>query len=203
MIRDDGINRANPSQYRSLTSLKFLFLIITIILTLMIWFSFDYNIFTGLPLDAERHKNEGSTSSSTSGTTGGTTGDSTTTASNNFEIDYTEDYKKAYKIVVSGLSFQSIFITIEFIIQITGLTYYFNQGNAIIVMLKIFESFLLFYYFIDAWHYVIIWYIFIVTQLITTIIEIVSLIYSIFYKFNKYNKIRTNDVTMLEKEKNE
>ena len=156
MIRDDGINRANPSQYRSLTSLKFLFLIITIILTLMIWFSFDYNIFTGLPLDAERHKNEGSTSSSTSSNTDGTI--------ENYEIDYTEDYKKAYKIVVSGLSFQSIFITIEFIIQITGLTYYFNQGNAIIVMLKIFESFLLFYYFIDAWHYVIIWYIFIVTN---------------------------------------
>lgn len=169
MLKNDGVNKTNPSQFKSITSFKFFLTMLCVILILTIWCSFDNNIFTGLSLKAQRNDDD--------------------------------DYNDAYTIVVVGLSFFSAFLIIDFIVVLTGTTYCFNNLNILNVMLKAFEVFLLFYFYVDAWHYVVIWYIFIVTQLPCTIFEIYGIIYEFFYEFSKYNKIRANEIKHLEKEK--
>ena len=69
------------------------------------------------------------------------------------------------------------------------------------VMLKSLEVFLMMYYYIDAWHYVIIWYIFIVTELPCTIFEVYGIIFGMIFEFRKYDKIRANEIKHLEKDK--
>lgn len=66
-------------------------------------------------------------------------------------------------------------------------------------MLKVFEVFLLFYFYIDAWHYLSIWYIFIVSQFPCFCLEIYALIYTFIFKHSKYNIIRQKEAEMMRK----
>ena len=161
MIINEGI-RTKPIQvYKSLINLKFLFSIICVILLLIIWISFDTNIFAGLSMIAE------------------------------YDDD---DYQYAYKIILSSLIIFTVLLFFDLVVQVCGITYNFYKLNVINLSLKIFETFLLALFFLDAWHYLNLFFILGITQLPCFIFEIYSLIDARFSTFTKYNIIRNKEV---------
>ena len=70
-------------------------------------------------------------------------------------------------------------------------------------MLYLLEMVLLGYFYMDSSHYLIISYILIVTEFICFCMEVCSLLHSVMFQFNKYNKISANDVKYIIYEKDE
>ena len=105
-----------------------------------------------------------------------------------------KDYKAAWRWIVSSLIIFGVFLGVDLLIQITGVTYNFYRLNSINLSLKIFELFLLSLFFLDSWHYIILLYIFIFTQLFCTVLEVSAIITNFFSTFKKYNKIRNFEV---------
>ena len=161
MIINEGIGTKPIQVYKSLINLKFLFSIICVILLLIIWISFDTNIFAGLSMIAE------------------------------YDDD---DYKYAYKIILSSLIIFTVLLFFDLVVQVCGITYNFYKLNVINLSLKIFETFLLALFFLDAWHYLNLFFILGITQLPCFIFEIYSLIDARFSTFTKYNIIRNKEV---------
>ena len=124
--------------YKTLINLKFLFSIFCTIIIIIIWITYDSNIYTGLSMSAEYND---------------------------------DDYKDADKIIFSCLIIFSIFLFIDLVIQVIGITYNFYRLNAIILSLKIFETFLLALFFLDSWNYVNLYYILAITQFPCFIID--------------------------------
>lgn len=104
------------------------------------------------------------------------------------------DYNKGWKVITAALIIFGVFLFVDLVIQITGTTYNFYKLNALNLSLKIFEVFLLALFFLESWHYVTLFFIFTVTQLICTIFEIYAIIFNFFSTFKKYNKIRNFEV---------
>ena len=161
MIINEGIGKKPIQVYKSLINLKFLFSIICVILLLIIWISFDTNIFAGLSMIAE------------------------------YDDD---DYQYAYKIILSSLIIFTVLLFFDLVVQVCGITYNFYKLNVINLSLKIFETFLLALFFLDAWHYLNLFFILGITQLPCFIFEIYSLIDARFSTFTKYNIIRNKEV---------
>mgnify|MGYP002622023178 FL=1 len=161
MIINEGIGTKPIQIYKSLINLKFLFSIICVILLLIIWISFDTNIFAGLSMIAE------------------------------YDDD---DYQYAYKIILSSLIIFTVLLFFDLVVQVCGITYNFYKLNVINLSLKIFETFLLALFFLDAWHYLNLFFILGITQLPCFIFEIYSLIDARFSTFTKYNIIRNKEV---------
>ena len=161
MIINEGIGTKPIQVYKSLINLKFLFSIICVILLLIIWISFDANIFAGLSMIAE------------------------------YDDD---DYQYAYKIILSSLIIFTVLLFFDLVVQVCGITYNFYKLNVINLSLKIFETFLLALFFLDAWHYLNLFFILGITQLPCFIFEIYSLIDARFSTFTKYNIIRNKEV---------
>ena len=161
MIINEGIGTKPIQVYKSLINLKFLFSIICVILLLIIWISFDTNIFAGLSMIAE------------------------------YDDD---DYQYAYKIILSSLIIFTVLLFFDLVVQVCGITYNFYKLNVINLFLKIFETFLLALFFLDAWHYLNLFFILGITQLPCFIFEIYSLLVARFSTFTKYNIIRNKEV---------
>ena len=161
MIINEGIGTKPIQVYKSLINLKFLFSIICVILLLIIWISFDTNIFAGLSMITE------------------------------YDDD---DYQYAYKIILSSLIIFTVLLFFDLVVQVCGITYNFYKLNVINLSLKIFETFLLALFFLDAWHYLNLFFILGITQLPCFIFEIYSLIDARFSTFTKYNIIRNKEV---------
>ena len=170
MIINEGIGTKPIQVYKSLINLKFLFSIICVILLLIIWISFDTNIFAGLSMIAE------------------------------YDDD---DYQYAYKIILSSLIIFTVLLFFDLVVQVCGITYNFYKLNVInlslkifetFLLAKIFETFLLALFFLDAWHYLNLFFILGITQLPCFIFEIYSLIVARFSTFTKYNIIRNKEV---------
>ena len=161
MIINEGIGTKPIQVYKSLINLKFLFSIICVILLLIIWISFDTNIFAGLSMIAE------------------------------YDDD---DYQYAYKIILSSLIIFTVLLFFDLVVQVCGITYNFYKLNVINLSLKIFETFLLALFFLDAWHYLNLFFILGITQLPCFIFETYSLIDARFSTFTKYNIIRNKEV---------
>ena len=161
MIINEGIGTKPIQVYKSLINLKFLFSIICVILLLIIWISFDTNIFAGLSMIAE------------------------------YDDD---DYQYGYKIILSSLIIFTVLLFFDLVVQVCGITYNFYKLNVINLSLKIFETFLLALFFLDAWHYLNLFFILGITQLPCFIFEIYSLIDARFSTFTKYNIIRNKEV---------
>ena len=161
MIINEGIGTKPIQVYKNLINLKFLFSIICVILILIIWVTFDTNIFAGLSMIAE------------------------------YDDD---DYKYAYKIILSSLIIFTVLLFFDLVVQVCGITYNFYKLNVINLSLKIFETFLLALFFLDAWHYLNLFFILGITQLPCFIFEIYSLIDARFSTFTKYNIIRNKEV---------
>ena len=161
MIINEGIGTKPIHVYKKLINLKFLFSIICVLLLLIIWVTFDTNIFAGLSMIAE------------------------------YDDD---DYKYAYKIILSSLIIFSVLLFFDLVVQVCGITYNFYRLNIINLSLKIFETFLLALFFLDAWHYLNLFFILGITQLPCFIFEIYSLIDARFSTFTKYNIIRNKEV---------
>ena len=161
MIINEGIGTKPIQVYKSLINLKFLFSIICVILLLIIWISFDTNIFAGLSMIAE------------------------------YDDD---DYQYAYNIILSSLIIFTVLLFFDLVVQVCGITYNFYKLNVINLSLKIFETFLLALFFLDAWHYLNLFFILGITQLPCFIFEIYSLIDARFSTFTKYNIIRNKEV---------
>ena len=161
MIINEGIGTKPIHVFKNLINLKFLFSIICVILLLIIWVTFDTNIFAGLSMIAE------------------------------YDDD---DYKYAYKIILSSLIIFTVLLFFDLVVQVCGITYNFYKLNIINLSLKIFETFLLALFFLDAWHYLNLFFILGITQLPCFIFEIYSLIDARFSTFTKYNIIRNKEV---------
>ena len=161
MINYEGIGDKPMHVYKTLINLKFLFSIFCTIIIIVIWITYDSNIYTGLSMSAEYND---------------------------------DDYKDADKIIFSCLIIFSIFLFIDLVIQVIGITYNFYRLNAIILSLKIFETFLLALFFLDSWNYVNLYYILAITQFPCFIIEISAILNAIFSTFKKYNIIRNKEV---------
>jgi ABC-type Fe3+-siderophore transport system permease subunit len=170
MIQDKGISTTTPNQFKSVISFKFCFSLITCVEIISIFCTYEFNIFTGLSIKAEKND---------------------------------KDYNKAKDIILSGLIIYSVFKVLDIFLQISGLIYNYLKINCISMMLHLLEMVLLGYFYMDSWHYLIIWYIFIVTELICFCMEVCSLLHSVMFQFNKYNKIRANDVKYIRYEKDE
>ena len=161
MIINEGIGTKPIQVYKNLINLKFLFSIICVLLILIIWVTFDTNIFAGLSMIAE------------------------------YDDD---DYQYAYKIILSSLIIFTVLLFFDLVVQVCGITYNFYKLNVINLSLKIFETFLLALFFLDAWHYLNLFFILGITQLPCFIFEIYSLIDARFSTFTKYNIIRNKEV---------
>ena len=162
MIINEGVGKKPIHVYKKLINFKFLFSILCVLLILIIWVSYDSNIFAGLSMVSQ--------------------------------IEDDEDYNFAYKVILSSLIIFSVILFFDVVIQISGITYNFYKLNAINLSLKIFETFLLALFFLDAWHYINLYYIFAVTQLPCFIFEIYALLVANFSTFKKYNIIRNKEV---------
>ena len=157
MIINEGIGDKPTKVYKNLISMKFVFTIICIIIVVVIWFTFENNIYAGLSMMVKYEDTE---------------------------------YKKARRFILGALILFSIFLFFDILIQVTGITYSFYKLNSINLSLKLFETFLLGIFFLDSWHYITLYYIFAVTEFICLILEISSILISLFSTFKKYNKIR-------------
>ncbi len=105
-----------------------------------------------------------------------------------------ENYLKARSIILTGLVFFTIGLASDIFIQFLGFTANFNKINTIIVSLDIFCTMLLLFFLIDQTHYFVIWYIFLVTQVAPTLLEIYAFISTITFEFSKYNRIRDHSL---------
>ena len=161
MIINEGIGTKPIHVYKNLINLKFLFSIICVILLLIIWVTFDTNIFAGLSMIAQYND---------------------------------QDYKDAYIIILSSLIIFTVLLFFDLVVQVCGITYNFYKLNVINLFLKIFETFLLALFFLDAWHYLNLFFILGITQLPCFIFEIYSLLVARFSTFTKYNIIRNKEV---------
>ena len=161
MIINEGIGTKPIHVYKNLINLKFLFSIICVLLILIIWVTFDTNIFAGLSMIAQYND---------------------------------QDYKDAYIIILSSLIIFTVLLFFDLVVQVCGITYNFYKLNVINLFLKIFETFLLALFFLDAWHYLNLFFILGITQLPCFIFEIYSLIDARFSTFTKYNIIRNKEV---------
>jgi len=110
---------------------------------------------------------------------------------------YSPNYNNANAVIVSGITFFAISIFIEFILNLFGYTFKFRKSNSIILCLNIFAVFLLGYFIFDAWHYVTIWYIFIVAQLPQTFLEFYCFISALITQLMKYNRIKDSKLKLL------
>ncbi len=106
-------------------------------------------------------------------------------------------YMNARAILISSISFFTIGITLEILIMIIGFTFNFNKNNTIILAFDIFAIYLLIYFILDSWHYVTLWYIFVVAQLPQGFIEFYGFIYSIINDISIYDKIKENKLKKL------
>ena len=161
MIINEGIGTKPIHVYKNLINLKFLFSIICVLLILIIWVTFDTNIFAGLSMIAQYND---------------------------------QDYKEAYIIILSSLIIFTVLLFFDLVVQVCGITYNFYKLNVINLFLKIFETFLLALFFLDAWHYLNLFFILGITQLPCFIFEIYSLLVARFSTFKKYNIIRNKEV---------
>ena len=161
MIINEGIGTKPIHVYKNLINLKFLFSIICVLLILIIWVTFDTNIFAGLSMIAQYND---------------------------------QDYKEAYIIILSSLIIFTVLLFFDLVVQVCGITYNFYKLNVINLFLKIFETFLLALFFLDAWHYLNLFFILGITQLPCFIFEIYSLLVARFSTFTKYNIIRNKEV---------
>ena len=161
MIINEGIGTKPIQVYKNLINLKFLFSIICVLLILIIWVTFDTNIFAGLSMIAKYND---------------------------------QDYKDAYIIILSSLIIFTVLLFFDLVVQVCGITYNFYKLNVINLFLKIFETFLLALFFLDAWHYLNLFFILGITQLPCFIFEIYSLLVARFSTFTKYNIIRNKEV---------
>jgi len=105
-----------------------------------------------------------------------------------------QDYKDAYIIILSSLIIFTVLLFFDLVVQVCGITYNFYKLNVINLFLKIFETFLLALFFLDAWHYLNLFFILGITQLPCFIFEIYSLLVARFSTFTKYNIIRNKEV---------
>ena len=108
-------------------------------------------------------------------------------------------YNSAWICNFTVLIIFSVFLFVDLFLQILGFTYNFYKLNAIHLLLKIFEVFLLALYFLDSWNYFGLIYIFIVSQLICSVLEITAFFYAYCCTFKKYNIIRNNEVKYMNK----
>ena len=161
MIINEGIGTKPIHVYKNLINLKFLFSIICVLLILIIWVTFDTNIFAGLSMIAQYND---------------------------------QDYKDAYIIILSSLIIFTVLLFFDLVVQVCGITYNFYKLNVINLFLKIFETFLLALFFLDASHYLNLFFILGITQLPCFIFEIYSLLVARFSTFTKYNIIRNKEV---------
>ena len=161
MIINEGIGTKPIHVCKNLINLKFLFSIICVLLILIIWVTFDTNIFAGLSMIAQYND---------------------------------QDYKDAYIIILSSLIIFTVLLFFDLVVQVCGITYNFYKLNVINLFLKIFETFLLALFFLDAWHYLNLFFILGITQLPCFIFEIYSLLVARFSTFTKYNIIRNKEV---------
>lgn len=170
MIKDEGINNTTPSQFQSIAIIKFLLFILSSLFLIILFFAYDFNIFTGLTIEESFVDN----------------------------VYKSSPYKYAKRRTLAGLIITSILAFFDFIFQIFGYNYNYNIFNFVTAMIKSFEVFLLYFYYIDSWHYYCIFHI-MCFQFICTAIELYIFIYSIFFGTVIYDKIRSNDIRYLMK----
>ena len=173
MIINEG-SKIPITQFKTLINLKFLFTSLCVIILSLIWLTYENNIFAGLNMVANNVRDKNA-------------------------LNYDSAYKSAWICNIIVLIIFSVFLFTDLFIQILGFTYNFYKLNAIHLLLKIFEVFLLALYFLDSWNYFGLIYIFIVTQLICSILEIVAISYASCSTFKKYNIIRNNEVKYMNK----
>lgn len=101
-----------------------------------------------------------------------------------------DKYNTARSSLLAAISFFSILAIGELFITISGYTYNFNKNNILIVSLNIFAIYLLGYFIFDAWHYVTIWYIFIVAEFPQAVMEGYGFFSAVSQQLLKYNKMR-------------
>ena len=100
------------------------------------------------------------------------------------------NYMKARAILLLGITIFGISCLVEIFILLLGFTFNFNKNNAIILSLNIFSVYLLLYFIVDNWHYVTIWYIFVVAQFPQTVLESYGLLVSALFDISKYQKMK-------------
>ena len=103
-----------------------------------------------------------------------------------------ENYYIARANLITGLTFLSFFAIGELVIIYSGYTIKFHKNNILILTLNVFAIFLLGSFIVHAWHYVTIWYIFIVAQVPQSLMELYGFIYSVVYEFAVYSRVKGN-----------
>jgi hypothetical protein len=101
-----------------------------------------------------------------------------------------DKYNQARATLLSAISFFAILAIGELFITLSGYTYNFNKNNILIVSLNIFAIYLLGYFIFDAWHYVTIWYIFIVAEFPQAVMEGYGFFSAVGQQLFRYNKMR-------------
>lgn len=100
------------------------------------------------------------------------------------------NYMKSRTILLLGVTIFGITCLVEMFILLLGFTFNFHKNNIIILSLNIFSVYLLVYFLVDTWHYITIWYIFIVAQFPQTVLESYGLFVSALYDLSKYQRMK-------------
>jgi hypothetical protein len=100
------------------------------------------------------------------------------------------NYNYARGIFLSGITLFYAAVIAEMLIQLTGYTIRYKKNNIIVICLSIFSIMMLVFFILDQFHYMVIWYIFIVTQITPTVLEIYGFIESSLFFSYKYDKIK-------------
>ncbi len=135
-------NNKGSDAERFIMQFEFLSLLIRFLLIVFIYISIDEYIFSGLGLLSTRTSPE---------------------------------YYSAKDLILTGLSFSLLFTVIDFLVLTSGMTFNYTTVNLISkfkyicyhiidLLLTIFGNVITVYFYIDSWHYVTIWYIFIVSM---------------------------------------
>lgn len=103
-----------------------------------------------------------------------------------------DNYSKAAGIFMSGITLFMISLIVELLIQFTGYTVRHKKNNLICLCLNIFSIMLLVFYILGGVHFLVIWYIFIFTQIPNTLLEVYGIFSSFIFFSQKYDKIKNS-----------
>lgn len=70
-------------------------------------------------------------------------------------------YSEGRRILLVGISFNLLFTLLDLVLIYVGILYNYSKASLVNCYFSVFGNIILVYFYIDSWHFVTIWYIFI------------------------------------------
>ena len=151
------LKNRNNDPVEDLAKLKLIFTILCFLLVILIWFSKDNFIRSGINKKVTKNDLK---------------------------------YINAYIWMISTLCCFSFTLIIDLYLQLKKTGYIFYRLNAVNLSFKVFELFLLAFFYFGTWHYFGLFIIFLTTQTVCFFCELYIILYSLCHDFPKYQRLK-------------